>query len=94
MSDPFENKLSTAVQAGWRVCLISYLVVVFVWITYLFVFGTPNHAWYQSLWPGADWSMVQGISWGALVLCKLIAWFFILVEIWLALWLKLYRRQS
>jgi len=92
MNDSFEKKLTTAISAGWRVCVIAYSVVVLQWIAYLIIMNTKP-VWFSWLWgTGIEWGQIQILWASAIIAFKLFSFFLALLVVWLALWLRQLRK--
>jgi len=88
----FEKKLKAALRAGLWVWGIAYGILWIQWIAYLFFVGTKPD-WLQFLWgQGVSWSQIQEVWLNAMVFYKVCCWMFALVLLWLALWLREWKK--
>ena len=90
----FEQRLRTAVRAGWWTLLIAAGVITVQWLAYLVV-SAQQPSWFLWLW-GYDvtWAQVESTWLAAMVALKLCFLVLALIVAWATLWARSLRKSA
>ena len=93
MQSTFEQRLSSAVRAGWWTLLIALGVVLLQWIgTAMFISRQP--AWFLRLWgPDMTWARIESMTMQFLLLFRLFVGAFATLLVWASLWSVMLKRR-
>jgi len=93
MDAAFEDRLRSAISAGWRVLLIEVGWLTLVWLIYRF-FATAHPALMLALWgPDASWSTVATVALVAVAVFKMGLWLQAALLLWGWLWSSMLRKR-
>jgi len=90
----FEQRLRTAVRAGWWTFLICMGVVLIQWFgTAVFLARQP--AWFLRLWgPDMTWAQVEGMVMHFLLMFRVFVGMFAVILAWATLWSRALRKHT
>jgi hypothetical protein len=94
MQNTFEQRLSTAVRAGWWTLLIALGVVLLQWFgTAVFFDRHPD--WFLRMWgPDMTWASIETTVLQFLLLFRIFVGAFLVILIWATLWSRSLRKRA
>jgi hypothetical protein len=94
MNDAFEKKVRAAAVAAWWVVLISYVLLIFIWLAFL-ALASARPEWMRALWGGdISWDSMKMMTLWLVGVFKLFLWSLVLGALWLTLWARQLRRYD
>jgi hypothetical protein len=93
MQSTFEQKLSSAVRAGWWTLLIAVGMVLIQWIgTAAFISRHPG--WFLRFWaPHMTWPQIERITMQFLLSFRVFVGIFATILIWASVWSLVLKRR-
>lgn len=88
-TDPFQQRLATAVWAGWCTVLIWFLIMTLSWLIWL-VFLHVQPEWVRYMWGGGEleWEWMQKMVLWFFGAFKMLLFGFLMVVMFLSFWLR------